>query len=84
MHPTLSHSDVAPLLLLQDSLTVERVRLLEVFREVDKDGDGALCWSQLYRLVLRLVPDAHPAHVRYVQLLLDRTGDNMWVCRRVY
>ncbi len=63
----------------QESLTLERLRLLEVFREVDKDGDGALCWSQLYRLVLRLVPDAHPAHVRYVQLLLDRTGDNRWV-----
>lgn len=52
------------------------MRLLELFREVDKDSDGCLDWSQLYRLVLRLVPDATPAHIRYVQLLLDRTGDN--------
>ncbi len=43
---------------------------------MDKDADRALDWSQLYRLVLRLVPDAHPAHVRYIQLLLDSTGDN--------
>ncbi|KAG2441658.1 hypothetical protein HXX76_003276 [Chlamydomonas incerta] len=62
--------------LLVDSLSCERVRLLELFREVDKDSDGCLDWPQLYRLVLRLVPDATPAHIRYVQLLLDRTGDN--------
>ncbi|GLC52223.1 hypothetical protein PLESTB_000596700 [Pleodorina starrii] len=63
--------------LLVESLTASRIRLLEVFREVDKDGDRALDWQQLYRLVLRLVPDATPAHVRYVQLLLDATGDNL-------
>ncbi|GLI69504.1 hypothetical protein VaNZ11_014138 [Volvox africanus] len=63
--------------LLVESLTSSRIRLLEVFREVDKDGDHALDWQQLYRLVLRLVPDATPAHVRYVQLLLDCTGDNL-------
>lgn len=48
-----------------------------MFREVDKDADGALDWQQLYRLVLKLVPDTTPAHVRYVQLLLDCTGDNL-------
>ncbi|EFJ46635.1 hypothetical protein VOLCADRAFT_92800 [Volvox carteri f. nagariensis] len=63
--------------LLVESLNAGRIRLLEVFREVDKDGDHALDWQQLYRLVLRLVPDATPAHVRYVQLLLDCTGDNL-------
>eukprot|EP00198_Chlamydomonas_reinhardtii_P008888 XP_001698225.1 flagellar associated protein [Chlamydomonas reinhardtii] len=68
--------ELYPMPQARDSLACERVRLLELFREVDKDSDGCLDWSQLYRLVLRLVPDATPAHIRYVQLLLDRTGDN--------
>lgn len=42
-----------------------------------QDNDLALDWQQLYRLVLRLVPGATPAHIRYIQLVLDTTGNNL-------
>lgn len=61
---------------LQAALSSHRIRLVEVFREADKDCDGALDSAQLYRLVRKLVPDVSPAQLRYLQLMLDADGDS--------
>lgn len=37
--------------MVQDALAAGRMRLIEVFRETDKDGDGALSCDELFRLV---------------------------------
>ncbi|KAG1665339.1 hypothetical protein FOA52_011753 [Chlamydomonas sp. UWO 241] len=60
---------------LQDACVSRRMRLVDVFRETDKDGDNALNDKELLRLVERLVPGAGPAHVRYLQLMLDVSAD---------
>lgn len=61
---------------LQAALTSQRIRLVEVFREADKDCDGALDTAQLYRLVRKLVPDVSPPQLRYLQVMLDADGDS--------
>lgn len=61
--------------LIADAMAQERVRLVEVFREMDRDGSGSLNTEQLNRLVKRFVPDAQPTHLRYLQLILDADGN---------
>lgn len=62
---------------LQEACVGRRVRLLDVFKEVDKDTDMRLSSGELFRLVKFLLPGATPAQLRYLQLMLDDDGDRL-------
>ena len=49
---------------LQDALITGRMRLVDTFKEFDKDGDNLLGAEELLKLIKKLVPGAGPAHAR--------------------
>ena len=50
--------------LVQDALVTGRMRLVDTFKEFDKDGDNLLGAEELLKLIKKLVPGAGPAHAR--------------------
>ncbi|GAX81428.1 hypothetical protein CEUSTIGMA_g8858.t1 [Chlamydomonas eustigma] len=59
---------------LQDAVSNGRMRLFDVFKEADKDADNVLNGEEMLRLVQRLIPEAGPAHARFLSLMLDNGG----------
>ena len=61
---------------LSQALSASKLRLVDVFNEADKDSDGALNTSELFRFLRRLAPEAGPKHARYLQLMLGASKGN--------
>lgn len=53
----------------------QRTRLLEIFRQEDKDRDYALSGSELGNLIRRVMPNLSPSQLRYLLVMLDNNGD---------
>eukprot|EP00854_Cymbomonas_tetramitiformis_P016512 gene16512-19606_t len=56
-------------------LKSRRVRLKQVFSELDEEGKGSLHYGELKSLILCVLPDCQPQEIRYIQGCLDTNGD---------
>eukprot|EP00899_Mesostigma_viride_P027765 jgi/Mesvir1/8173/Mv12477-RA.1 len=63
--------------LLNDYCHQNKVRLLELFREYDKDRSGGLEPTELRKMVKLLLPNATQKQLRYLQVILDANGDGV-------
>eukprot|EP00898_Chlorokybus_atmophyticus_P007992 jgi/Chlat1/8194/Chrsp76S07631 len=62
---------------VRDYCETKQVRLLELFKQFDKDNDGYLNSAELRMLTKKLAPEAGSRQFQAFQMLLDENGDGL-------